>query len=166
MSIQAARQHLSRFGKDGDVLEFDTSSATVELAANALGVRPARIAKTISLLDGDSALLIMAAGDVRIDNAKFRAVFGFKPRMLTPEQALHFTGHEVGGICPFGLIRPLRVFADISLRRFETVYPACGSSNSAVPLTCDELFCIAGCHGWVDVCRPFPPPAPENGCGG
>jgi len=156
MSIDAARQHLKRFGKDGDILEFDTSSATVELAANALGVPCSHIAKTISLVDGDSAMLVVAAGDVRLDNAKFRAAFGFKPRMLTSEQALYFTGHAVGGICPFGLIRPLRVFADISLKRFHTVYPACGSANSAIPLTCDELFTIAGCIGWVDVCRPSP----------
>lgn len=153
MSIEAARQHLRRFGKDGEVLEFETSSATVELAANALGVPGSRIAKTISLVDGDSAMLVIASGDVRLDNANFRAAFGFKPRMLTPEQALYFTGHAVGGICPFGLIRPLRVFADVSLKRFDTVYPACGSANSAIPLTCDELFTIAGCLSWVDVCR-------------
>ena len=154
MAIEAAKEHLKRFGKDGDVLEFNVSSATVELAAGALGVPCSRIAKTISLVDGDSAMLVMAAGDVKLDNAKFRAAFGFKPRMLTPEQALYFTGHAVGGICPFGIIRPLRVFADVSLKRFETVYPACGSANSAVPLTCDELFTIAGCLSWVDVCRP------------
>lgn len=156
MSIEAAREHLRRFGKDGDIMEFEVSSATVDLAAKALGVPCSHIAKTISLADGDSAMLVMAAGDVRIDNAKFRATFGFKPRMLTPEQALYFTGHAVGGICPFGLIRSLRVFADVSLKRFDTVYPACGSANSAIPMTCDELFTIAGCVDWVDVCRPSP----------
>ena len=121
--------------------------------AQALGVEPGHIAKTISLYDGESAMVILAAGDAKIDNRKFKERFGFKAKMLSPEDALRFTGHEVGGICPFGLASPLRVYLDVSLRRFDTVYPACGTANSAVRLTCDELEKASEALGWVDLCK-------------
>lgn len=121
---------------------FEVSSATVELAALALNVEPARIAKTLAFHDGDGCLLVVAAGDARIDNVKFKACFNMKARMLSSEQALEMTGHAVGGVCPFALPKGVRVFLDVSLQRFEQVFPAVGSSNSAICLTCDELFSI------------------------
>lgn len=153
MSIEIVREYLKQYGRETDVLEFDVSSATVDLAAKALGVLPARIAKTISLKDSDGCLLVVTAGDGKIDNAKFKAEFGFKARMLTPEEALALTGHAVGGICPFALPEGVHVYTDISLKRFDTVFPACGSSNSAIELTCDELFEYSGSLKWVDVCK-------------
>ena len=153
MAIDAARHHLARWGRDKDILEFETSSATVELAAQAAGVEPARIAKSLTFRNGDGALMVVAAGDARTDNGRFKAAFGMKPRMLTAEEALHFTGHAVGGICPFGLVTDMPVWLDASLRRFDTVFPACGSSNSAIRLTPAELEQYAGASGWVDVCR-------------
>ena len=153
MAIEAARRHLARWGRGKDILEFETSSATVELAAAAAGVEPARIAKTLTFRDGEGAMIVVAAGDARTDNGRFKAVFGGKPRMLTAEEALFFTGHAVGGICPFGLTHDLPVWLDISLRRFEYVLPACGSGNSAIRLTCGELETYSGARGWVDVCK-------------
>lgn len=153
MSIDMVREHLKQWNRDGDILEFSTSSATVELAAQTLGVEPARIAKTISLRDGDGAMLLVTAGDVKLDNAKFRGEFGFKARMLRGDEVPDLTGHPVGGVCPFGVKNSTKVFLDYSLRRFETVYPACGSANSAIQLTCDELERYSMCEKWVDVCR-------------
>ncbi len=153
MAIEKVREDLLKWGKASAIVELDTSSATVELAAQALGVEPARIAKTISFKSAESALLVVAAGDARTDNAKFKAEFGIKARMLTPEEVLEYTGHAVGGVCPFGLKSELPVYLDISMKRFETVYPACGSSNSAIELTCDELERYSGSVRWVDVCR-------------
>lgn len=153
MAIDSVREHLKRWGRDKDILEFETSSATVELAALALGVEPARIAKTISFRDGDGAVLIVTAGDAKTDNSKFKEEFGFKPRMLTPEEVLEYTGHAVGGVCPFGLKSGISVFLDVSLKRFETVFPACGSSNSAIKLTCGELEKYSQCKKWVNVCK-------------
>ena len=153
MAIEKVKEYLKTFGRDGDVQEFDVSSATVELAAAALGVEPARIAKTISLYDGESAMLILAAGDAKIDNHKFKEAFGFKPKMLAPEDVLRFTGHAIGGVCPFGIPEPLRVFLDRSLERFDVVYPAAGTDNSAVRLTPSELMGAADAAGWVDVCK-------------
>ncbi|MDF2522595.1 MAG: YbaK/prolyl-tRNA synthetase associated region [Clostridiales bacterium] len=153
MAIDKVREYLKNWGRDADILEFDTSSATVELAAKALDVEPQRIAKTISFKSGDSAILIVAAGDARTDNSKFKAEFGFKARMLTAEEVLEYTGHAVGGVCPFGLIRDIPVFLDISLKRFDTVYPACGSSNSAIQLTCKDLELYSSNKKWVDVCK-------------
>jgi prolyl-tRNA editing enzyme YbaK/EbsC (Cys-tRNA(Pro) deacylase) len=153
MAIDKVREHLKNWDRDTDILEFEASSATVELAADALDVEPARIAKTISLKNGEGAMLVVAAGDAKIDNSKFKNEFGFKARMLTPEEALEFTGHAVGGICPFGLKHNLLVFLDISLKRFDTVYPACGSSNSAIELTCSELEEYSLSKDWVDVCK-------------
>ncbi len=154
MAIEKVREHLRKWNRDSDILEFDTSSATVELAAKALGTEPARIAKTISLKDGNGAMLVVTAGDVKIDNAKFKAEFGFKARMLSPDEALNLTGHAIGGVCPFGLKERTRVFLDVSLTRFDTVFPACGSSNSAIQLTCDELEEYSSSEKWVDVCKP------------
>ena len=153
MAIEAARRHLAQWGRDKDILEFETSSATVELAARAAGVEPARIAKSLTFRQGDGALMVVAAGDARTDNGRFKAAFGMKPRMLSAEEALHFTGHAVGGICPFGLATDMPVWLDASLRRFDIVLPACGSSNSAIRLTLAELAQYAGAQGWVDVCR-------------
>lgn len=153
MAIEKVREDLSKWGKDSSIIELDTSSATVELAAQALGVEPARIAKTLSFKSAETALLVVAAGDARTDNAKFKAEFGIKARMLTPEEVLEYTGHAVGGVCPFGLKNKLPVYLDISMKRFKTVYPACGSSNSAIELTCEELEEYADGIKWVDVCR-------------
>lgn len=153
MAIDKVREYLKQWGREGDILEFDSSSATVELAANALGVAPGRIAKTLSFKTQDGALLVIAAGDVKIDNAKFKSEYGLKAKMLTPEEVVEYTGHEIGGVCPFGLSRELPVYLDISMKRFETVFPACGSSNSAIELTCDELMEYSGGSRWVDVCK-------------
>ncbi|MGE5551813.1 MAG: YbaK/EbsC family protein [Bacteroidota bacterium] len=153
MSVEKVRAHLGRFGRENDVLTFETSTATVELAAGALGVEPARIAKTLCLRNGEGAMLVVAAGDARIDNAKFKAEFGGKARMLPPEEVLAITGYEVGGVCPFGLPGDVPVFLDISLKRFATVFPACGSDNSAIELTCGELAEYSSSVRWVDVCR-------------
>lgn len=153
MAIDKVREHLIKWDRDNDILEFETSSATVELAAQALGVEPARIAKTISFKDGEGAVLIVAAGDAKIDNVKFKAEFGFKAKMLTPDEVLDYTGHAVGGVCPFGLKNNIPVFLDISLKRFETVFPACGSNNSAIKLTCAELDEYSLNKKWVDVCK-------------
>jgi prolyl-tRNA editing enzyme YbaK/EbsC (Cys-tRNA(Pro) deacylase) len=132
---------------------MDLSTATVELAAAALGVMPARIAKSISLRDSsDSAMIIVTAGDMKVDNRKFRDRFGFKPRMLSSEEALEFTGHAIGGVCPFALPPAVTVYLDNSMKRFTTVFPACGSGNSLIELTLAELEEYSQCSGWVDVC--------------
>lgn len=154
MSIHSVRKYLAPWGKSEDILEFVESSATVELAALRLSVEPARIAKTISFYFGtDFAILVITAGDKRIDNAKFKSAFGIKPKMLSADDVLRFTGHAVGGVCPFDNPPEAKVYADLSLKRFSTVFPACGNSNSAIELTCDELYSISGALGWVDVCK-------------
>lgn len=153
MTIEAVRAYLGQFGVDGRIRELALSSATVALAAEALNVAPERIAKTLSFAMNDSALLIVAAGDARIDNAKFKSVFGMKARMLSSEEALKLTGHAVGGVCPFALPKAVRVYLDISLKRFTTVFPACGSSNSAAEFSCEELERFSSAQGWVDVCK-------------
>ena len=153
MSIEKARECLRRFGAEDRIREFDVSSATVELAAAALGVDGARIAKTLSFKKGDGCVLIVAAGDARIDNRKFKDAFGGKAKMLSPDEALALTGHAVGGVCPFGRNEGVPVYLDESLRRFETVYPAAGSANSAIELTLEELAAFSEADGWVDVCR-------------
>ncbi|MCR8907291.1 YbaK/EbsC family protein [Thermophilibacter sp. ET337] len=151
MSIERARAHLARFGLAERVREFDVSSATVELAAAAVGVEPARIAKTLSFMVGETPTLILFAGDARVNNQAFKATFHTKAKMLTAEQAAELVGHAVGGVCPFGVNEGVNVYLDESLRRFETVWPAAGSSNSAVELTCDELELASGARSWVDV---------------
>ncbi len=153
MSIEAAREHLQKYGVDHRVLEFDVSSATVELAAAALGCDGARIAKTLSFLLDDGPILICMAGDAKVDNAKYKAHFAKKAKMLTPEEAVELVGHAVGGVCPFGIHEGVRVYLDISLRRFEIVYPAVGSSNSAIPLSPEELARVSECVGWIDVTK-------------
>ena len=153
MSVERVREHLDQWSRGGDILVMDASTATVQLAAEALGVIPARIAKTISLHGGDNALIIVVAGDAKIDNRKFRERFSFKPHMLSPQEALEYTGHPVGGVCPFALPKTVPVYLDQSLRRFSTVYPACGSGNSAIELTLQELEEFSAAKGWVDVCK-------------
>ncbi|AIQ19261.1 hypothetical protein H70357_23025 [Paenibacillus sp. FSL H7-0357] len=165
MSIVSVKEHFRTFNKEQDVLEFATSSATVEMAAATIGVIPARIAKTLSFRGvNDDAILVVAAGDAKVDNKKFREVFGFKARMLSPDEVLEQTGHEIGGVCPFGLTRELKVYLDISMQRFDTLFPACGSTNSAIELTCDELALYSKSTDWVDVCKGWDEP-PLSGDG-
>ena len=153
MSVEEVRAYLDRWSRGKDVVEMDLSTATVELAAAALGVIPAKIAKSISLRNsGDSAMIVVVAGDMKVDNRKFRERFGFKPRMLSSEEALEFTGHAIGGVCPFALPPAIAVYLDNSMKRFTTVFPACGSGNSLIELTLSELEEYSQCSGWVDVC--------------
>ena len=153
MSREIAKQHLEKYGYGDKILDFEVSSATVALAAIALGCEEARIAKTLSFLVDDNCVLIVAAGDAKIDNSKYKGLFHTKAKMLTPEQVTSFTGHAIGGVCPFANPEGIRTFLDISLRRFDTVYPAAGSSNSAIELTCEELESYSNCQGWVDLCK-------------
>ncbi len=153
MSIERVREYFSQYGLEQRILEFDTSSATVELAAQAVGCIPARIAKTLSFRVGDQAVLIVAAGDAKVDNAKFKAQFHTKATMLKPEEVTEKVGHAVGGVCPFGVKAGTKVYLDESLRRFETVFPAAGSSNSAIELNLSELEQYSGSLGWIDVCK-------------
>lgn len=153
MAIERVRAYLKAFGAENRILEFPVSSATVALAAEALGCEPARIAKTLSFLSGESCILVVAAGDAKVDNAKFKARFSMKAKMLSPEDAERLVGHAVGGVCPFAVNEGIPVYLDESLRRFQTVYPACGSSNSAIELTLDELERFSGAQAWVDVCK-------------
>ena len=158
MSIAAVRDYLTPFGLADKILEFSTSSATVELAAQAAGVIPARIAKSLSFKVEDRAVLIIAAGDAKVDNQKFKAAFHTKAKMLTHEEAHELIGHDVGGVCPFALPEDVKVYLDVSMKRFETVFPAAGSSNSAVEMTCDELERYASNFAaWVDVCKGWRP---------
>lgn len=155
MSIDSVKAYLKPFGKDASVLEFPVSSATVELAAEAAGVIPARIAKTLSFLHKDGhCILVTAAGDAKIDNSKYKQQFGCKAKMLSPEEVVAFTGHSIGGVCPFDIQNSdTEIYLDCSLKRFPSVFPAAGSSNSAVEMTCEELFACGKAKGWVDVCK-------------
>ncbi|MEY8403937.1 YbaK/EbsC family protein [Oscillospiraceae bacterium 44-34] len=153
MSIEKVRDCFRPLAREGDILEFPVSSATVELAAQAVGVIPARIAKTLSFLVEEGCVLIVTAGDAKIDNSKYKSIFHTKAKMLTPEQAQEMTGHAVGGVCPFGNPEGVRTYLDVSLQRFDTVFPAAGSSNSAIRLTCDELAEYSRSLGWIDVCK-------------
>ena len=153
MAFSKAKEHLEKYGMGGRVMEFDVSSATVELAANAIGCTGAEIAKTLSFRVEDEAILIVAAGDARIDNAKFKAQFATKAKMLTPDEAVSLIGHAVGGVCPFATNEGVEVYLDESLKRFETVFPACGSSNSAIEMTIPELEMYSRYTAWVDVCK-------------
>lgn len=153
MSIERVREYLKQFQADQNILEFPVSSATVELAAQAANCEPARIAKTLSFYGQNGCLLVVAAGDAKIDNSKFKHTFGCKAKMLSPEDVLTMTGHAIGGVCPFGVPEVASVYLDISLQRFHTVFPACGSSNSAIELDCDTLFRYANAIDWVDVCK-------------
>ena len=153
MSIEKGRAYFRQFGMEDRVREFDVSSATVELAALALGVEGARIAKTLSFKKDDSCILILAAGDARIDNHKFKDKFHMKAKMLAPEEVLSIVGHPVGGVCPFGINDGTDVYLDESLKRFETVFPAVGSANSAIELDLDELYKYSNAIEWIDVCK-------------
>lgn len=153
MSIEKGRAYFRQFGMEDRVLEFNVSSATVELAALALGVEGARIAKTLSFKKGDSCILILAAGDARIDNHKFKDKFHMKAKMPSPDEVLMLVGHPVGGVCPFGINDGIDVYLDESLKRFETVFPAVGSGNSAIELNLDELYKYSNAAEWIDVCK-------------
>ena len=152
MGIEEGRAFFRERGLEARVMEFEVSSATVELAARAVGVEGARIAKTLSFKTREgAALLVLAAGDARIDNKKFKAAFGFKAKMLSPEELLELVGHPAGGVCPFGIKGGVEVRLDESLRRFETVFPAVGSGSSAIELSLEELYEYSGAGGWADV---------------
>ncbi|MBQ8028465.1 MAG: YbaK/EbsC family protein [Clostridia bacterium] len=153
MAIEKVREYFKAFGMEERILEFSVSSATVELAAQALGVEGKRIAKSLSFLVDEAAILVIAAGDARINNGKFKAEFHTKAKMLTPDQVYSLIGHSIGGVCPFGINEGVRVFLDESLKRFETVFPACGSSNSAIELNIEELEKYSRFEKWVDVCK-------------
>ena len=153
MSIEKGRAYFRQFGMEDRVQEFTVSSATVELAALALGVEGARIAKTLSFKKDDSCILILAAGDARIDNRKFKDKFHMKAKMLTADEVLELVGHPVGGVCPFGINEGIDVYLDESLKRFTTVFPAVGSANSAIELDLDELFKYSNAVEWIDVCK-------------
>ena len=154
MAIEKVREYFRGLGMEDRVIEFAASSATVELAAEAAGTEPCRIAKTLSFMVGDAPILIVAAGDAKIDNAKYKARFAAKAKMLSFDEVEPLIGHGVGGVCPFAINEGVTVYLDESLRRFETVFPACGSSNSAIELTCDELerYSCAFVE-WVNVCK-------------
>lgn len=153
MAIERVRAYFRAEGLEDRIREFDVSSATVELAAQALGCEGRRIAKSLSFSVNGAPILIVAAGDARVDNARFKAHFAVKAKMLSPEETLEKIGHAVGGVCPFAVNDGVTVYLDESLRRFETVFPACGSSNSAVELTLPELDRLSRAAGWVDVCK-------------
>lgn len=153
MALEAATEHLKEFDVQSRILIFPVSSATVELAALALGVEACRIAKTLAFRANVGALLVVIAGDAKIDNAKFKNQFALKARMLNPDETLELVGHAVGGVCPFGVKSGCQVFLDVSLKRFKTVFPAVGNSNSAIELSLDELERFSLTQGWVDVCN-------------
>ena len=155
MSIEAVREHLKQFGADNRIKEFEVSSATVELAAKALDCEPQQIAKSMAFAYGEGAILVVAAGDVKIDNPKFKAEFETKAKMLSFDMVEALIGHAVGGVCPFGIKDGVKVYLDISLKRFEKVFPACGSSNSAIELSVHELEEFSNYEKWVDVCKPI-----------
>ena len=156
MSLKSVKDYFRTYGIEERIQEFDVSSATVELAASALHCEPQRIAKTLSFLVEGQAVLIVAAGDAKIDNPKYKTKFGKKAKMLSPDEVEILVGHAVGGVCPFAVNEGVKVYLDISLKRFDTVFPACGSSNSAIELTIEPYERL--CHSkteWVDVCKGY-----------
>ncbi len=153
MAIETVKAYFNQFGLADRIQEFTVSSATVELAAQALRCEPYRIAKTLSFMVDGHAVLIVTAGDAKIDNPRYKAQFGTKAKMLTPDEAEALTGHAVGGVCPFGINEGVTVYLDNSLKRFATVFPACGSSNSAIELSIEELEKYSGYTAWIDVCK-------------
>jgi prolyl-tRNA editing enzyme YbaK/EbsC (Cys-tRNA(Pro) deacylase) len=153
VAIDRVKEYFRKYGMEERIREFEVSSATVALAAQALGCEPARIAKTLSFMVDGQAILVVAAGDVKIDNGKYKKQFGTKAKMLSPDEVVELVGHAVGGVCPFAVKPGVKVYLDESLKRFETVFPACGSSNSAIELTMPEMEKYAGEEGWVDVCK-------------
>lgn len=155
MAIEKVREYFSKYGIEDRILEFDVSSATVELAAKALNCEGCRIAKTLSFHVKEDVVLIVAAGDAKIDNSKYKAYFKTKAKMLAFEEAEPLIGHAVGGVCPFAVKEGVKVYLDVSLKRFETVFPACGSSNSAIELTMEELERYSDYVEWIDVCKGY-----------
>ena len=153
MGIESVREHLKKYNAENRIIELDKSSATVELAAKALGCIPARIAKTLAFEINGGVILVIAAGDTKIDNSKFKKFFAAKAKMISPDNAQAFIGHQVGGICPFGINEGIKVYLDESLKRFDTVYPACGSPNSAIELKLEELEKFSEYDSWIDVCE-------------
>ncbi|AKL95707.1 hypothetical protein CACET_c22610 [Clostridium aceticum] len=153
MAIEKVREYFMQWNMEDKILEFEVSSATVELAAQAANCEPKRIAKTLSFMVKDKCILIVTAGDAKIDNAKYKAHFGTKAKMLTSDEVVKLVGHAVGGVCPFGVKDGVITYLDTSLKRFTTVFPACGSSNSAIELTIDELEKYSNANSWVDVCK-------------
>ncbi len=154
MSIEIARAHLKQFGKDKEIQIMTQSTATVELAAAAIGVLPGQIAKSLTFTTDDGCILVVVAGDKRVDNKKYKKTFGRKANMCKPDDVEKFTGHAIGGVCPFGIINPAtRVYLDGSLKAYDSVYPAAGSDNSMIHMTLDELFVCSGATDWVDVSK-------------
>ncbi len=153
MSVEKVKEYFKKYGMENRVQEFNVSSATVGLAAEALHCEPCRIAKTLSFMVDGHPVLIVAAGDAKIDNPKYKAQFGIKAKMLTPDEAQTMIGHAVGGVCPFAINAGVVVYLDVSLKRFQTVFPACGSSNSAIELTIEELEKYSSYAAWIDVCK-------------
>ncbi len=153
MAIEKVREYFQQLGIAERIMEFDVSSATVELAAAAAGCEPCRIAKTLSFMVDGSPILIVTAGDQKIDNTKYKARFHTKAKMLTPEEAIKLVGHAVGGVCPFAVNEGVSVYLDESMKRFETVFPACGSASSAIELTLPELENYSNAQAWIDVCK-------------
>ncbi len=153
MAIELVREYMKTYGMEERIQEFEVSSATVELAAQALHTEGKRIAKSLTFKVDEHAVMVVAAGDARIDNGKYKAQFGCKAKMLTPEEVVDLVGHAIGGVCPFAVKEGVRIYLDESLRRFKTVYPACGSSNSAIELNMEELEKLSQALGWVDVCK-------------
>lgn len=153
MSIDKVKKYFKKYGMEDKIQEFDVSSATVELAAEALHCEPCRIAKTLSFMAEGRPLLIVAAGDAKIDNRKYKTQFGTKAKMLSPQEVERLIGHAVGGVCPFAVNNNVDIYLDESLKRFKTVFPACGSSNSAIELTIDELEKYSSFSLWIDVCK-------------
>ena len=153
MSLEKAKKYLEEKGMAERVLEFEVSSATVELAAQAVGCEPEKIAKSLTFMAADGPVMILCAGDAKIANPKYKEFFGCKAKMLTREEVSELIGHEVGGVCPFGINDGVKVYLDESLKRFEIVYPACGNASSAVKLSLNELEQLSGSAGWIDVCQ-------------
>ena len=153
MSIDRVKEYFKQFGIEDRIQEFDVSSATVELAAEALSCEPQRIAKTLSFIVKEDPILIVTAGDAKVDNHKYKAKFAKKAKMLTPDELIELIGHPMGGVCPFGINDNVTVYLDESLKRFKTVFPACGSANSAIELTIEELERYSGYKEWVDLCK-------------
>lgn len=153
MSVEKVKSYFKQYGIDDRVQEFDVSSATVELASQALNCEPCRIAKTLSFMVDGSPILIVTAGDMKIDNPKYKAQFGTKAKMLKPDEVTQFIGHSVGGVCPFAVNEGVKVYLDESLKSFQTAFPTCGSNNSAIGLTIPELEEYSAYVSWVDVCK-------------
>lgn len=153
MAFEKAKAYLDEKGYGDRVLTFDVSSATVELAALAVGTEPAKIAKSLTFKVDECPIMVVCAGDAKVNNAKYKAKFGKKAKMLSREEVNEWVGHDIGGVCPFGINPGVRVFLDVSMKRFDYVYPACGNAASAVRLTPEEFGAISGCEEWVDVCN-------------